>query len=128
MGVFSTYNDIKYGNQRISENFLKKMGFKKSNQWGAPFRWGPGTVFWEKVLILEDENCLLPHSATVWYFPGTFTGYVTPFAGESANKVVAIINGNSSTADDYNGDALCKNDIQFVLDLMNQTLKKYNEL
>ena len=128
MGIFNSYNDHKHGNQRISANYLKKLGFKKSNQWGAPVYWGINTEFWEKIIIQENEYGLYPHSATIWYFPETFTGYVTAFAGEGANKVIAMVNGTLSTTNDYSGSALCKNDIQFAIDLMNQKLIEYNKL
>jgi hypothetical protein len=127
MGVFTTYNNVKRGNQRISERYLKKMGFSKCSNWGSPFHWGPGTVFWEKYIIQEKDGELQNYSATLWYFPETFTGYVTSFGNKAANKIVAMINGNTK-ADDYNGDALCKNDIQFAIDKMTHTLNKYNSL
>ena len=127
MGVFDTYNSVRYGKQRISENYLKKMGFKKCCDWGAPHRWGPGTVFWEKYIIQEKDGVLQNYTATLWYFPETFTGYVSSFGNKSANKIIAMINGNTKN-DDYNGDALCKNDIQFTIDKMTHVLNKYNRL
>ena len=127
MGVFSTYNSIKRGNQKISENYLRKMGFKKFKNWGSPSHWGPGSVFWEKIVIIEDDRGQIPYSATIWYFPSTFTGYVTDFGTKGidpANKVMCSFN-SSNSAGDYSGNALCKNDIQFAVDLTTQNLKKY---
>lgn len=126
MGVFSTYNSIKQGNQKISENYLRKMGFKKYKNWGSPSRWGEGSVFWEKIVTIEDDCTQIHHSATVWYFPHTFTGYVTDFGIKGidpANRVMCML--VNSSLGDYSGSALCKNDIQFAVDLTIQNLKKY---
>ena len=102
------------------------MGFKKNIQWGAPFRWGPGSMFWEKIITQEENGVLCPYGATVWYFPPTFTGYVTAFGDKSANKILAMVNASSSNGKDYYGEALCKNDVQFAIDKINQVLKEYN--
>ena len=129
MSIFSVQNQVKRGNQRISETFLKKLGFKKSNQWGAPFSWGPGTVFWEKFVTQYDEDGhQLAHAADIIYFPSTFTGYVTGFGEDASNKIMCWLEGTTYSGDDYKGSALCKNDIQFVLDYANHKLNKYNYL
>ena len=128
MGVFDTYNSVRYGKQRISENYLKKMGFKKCCDWGAPHRWGPDTVFWEKIIVQEKDGVLCNNSATLWYFPDTFTGYVTQYGFKSSNKILGMINGIGTNKDDHYGDAVCKNDIQFTIDKMTHALNKYNHL
>ena len=127
MGIFDTYSNAKYGRQRISERFLRKMGFKKHDNWGSPGRWNhPGSVFWEKPVIEEDElykRCV----ATIWYFPPEFTGYVTHFGlkGEPSHDKVLVL---MDYGDDYMGDALCKNDIQYTIDLVNEKINDIYKL
>jgi hypothetical protein len=129
MSIFGVQNQVKRGNQRISERYLRKMGFKKSMQWGNPHHWGPGTVYWEKFVTQYDENGhQLEHEADIIYFPSTFTGYVTDFGEGASNKILCMIEGTTYSGDDYHGSALCKNDIQFVLDYANHKLNKYNHL
>lgn len=123
MSIFDAQNQVKHGNQKISENFLKKMGFKKSNQWGVPYSWGPDTVFWEKIINVEGGYT----DASLIYFPSTFKGYVTDFNSkgkEPSNKLLAQIN-TDDTRYDFNGEANCKNDLYFGIDKITYNLKKY---
>lgn len=124
MGIFSIQNQIKRGNQRISENFLKKMGFKKSNQWGAPSKWGKDSEFWEKIIKVEEGYT----DASLIYFPPTFRAWVTPFelnGQTAANKMIGEINSTSTETYDFTGDALCKMDIYYGIDKITENLKTY---
>ena len=124
MGIFSAQNQIKRGNQRISENFLKKMGFKKSNQWGSPSKWGKDSEFWEKIIKVDEGYT----DASLIYFPPTFCAWVTPFnmkGQTSANKMIGEINCTSTEKYDFTGDALCKMDIYYGIDRITENLKKY---
>lgn len=129
MGIFDTEKQIKRGHQRISENYLKKMGFRKNKQWGAPWKWGKETEHWEKYFV--DETGSL--TAEMIYFPPTFEGYVTQFNmyGKSpASKYVVDIPKNpDGRIDRYDleGDANCKFDIQIALDAVKYTLDKINK-
>lgn len=122
MGVFDTYNSVRGGNQKISERFLRKMGFKKSKQWGAPSKWGEDSEFWEKIIIVERG------SASLIYFPPTFCAWVTQFnmnGQTSANKMIGEINNTLTEAYDFTGDALCKMDIYYGIDKITENLKTY---
>ena len=124
MGVFDTCSQIKSGKQRISVNFLKQMGFKKSNQWGAPSKWGRDSEFWEKIITVEEGHT----DASLIYFPPTFCAWVTPFnmnGQTSANKMIGEINCTSTEIYDFTGDALCKMDIYYGIDRITENLKKY---
>lgn len=126
MGVFDTYNSARYGKQRISENFLKKMGFKKKkfNQWGAPSKWGKNSEFWEKIITVEEGHT----NASLIYFPSTFRAWVAPFnmnGQTSANKMIGEINSTSTETYDFTGDALCKMDIYYGIDKITENLKTY---
>ena len=124
MGIFDTHNYTRQGNQRISVNFLKKMGFKKSNQWGGPMHWGPETEFWEKIIKVKEGYT----DASLIYFPPTFKAYVTPFNSKGispSNKMIGEINSISSEEYDFTGEALCKMDILFGIDKITENLKKY---
>ena len=124
MSIFGVQNQIKRGNQRISETFLKKLGFKKSNQWGNPHHWGPGTEFWEKIIEVDGFT----NTAALIYFPSTFCAWVTPFnlnGQTSANKMMGEINDTSATTYDFTGDALCKMDIYYGIDKITENLKTY---
>ena len=124
MGVFNTYDNVQRGNQKISERFLKQMGFKKSNQWGAPYKWGSETVFWEKIIKVEEGYT----DASLIYFPPTFRAWVTPFNSKGlspSNKMIGEINSTSTETYDFTGEALCKMDIQFGIDKITRNLKKY---
>ena len=124
MGIFDTYSQIKSGKQRISVNFLKKMGFTKSNQWGTPYKWGPETEFWEKIIKVKEGYT----DASLIYFPPTFRGYVTPFNSNGlspANKIIGEINSYATGSYDFTGEALCKMDIYYGIDRITENLKKY---
>jgi hypothetical protein len=124
MGVFSTYDNVRGGNQKISERFLKQMGFEKSNQWGAPSKWGKDSEFWEKIITVKEGYT----DASLIYFPPTFRAWVTPFDmnGQTpANKMIGEINSTSTEIYDFTGDALCKMDIYYGIDKITENLKTY---
>ena len=120
MGLFDTCNDIKHSNQRISENYLRKLGFKKTCKWGNPKYWSKDTEFWILEIMDEDDMVVL---ADVWYFPHTFKGYVTPFRFDAANKILAIPNNNHNK--DFTCLALCKGDIQYAIERINQIVNEF---
>ena len=126
MGIFETYSRVKKGKQRISENFLKKCGFKKCQNWGSPSHWGPGSVFWEKIIFdgtSLDES--LWKSAVLYYFPDSFTGYVTPYCTngiEPKNHVLGWVNQDDGL-EDVTGCANCKMDILYYIDKLNKQLE-----
>ena len=129
MGIFSVQNQIKRGDTPISEYFLKKQGFKKRKNWGAPSHWGRGAIFWEKIIAKYESGDPLPMGfVTIWYFPPTFTGYVSSFHGKSPNKILCLTTGDIPFNTEYSGDALCKNDIYFAIDRINYMLNNYNNL
>ncbi len=124
MGLFDTYSTVRRGNQKISERFLKQMGFKKSNQWGAPYKWGCDSEFWEKIIKVEEGYT----DASLIYFPPTFCAWVTPFNSNGqtpANKMIGEINCTSTETYDFTGDALCKMDIYYGIDKITENLKAY---
>jgi len=123
MGIFNTYEQIKSGKQRISENFLKEMGFEKSKQWGAPWKWDTDTEFWEKIIHVDD--CYT--DASIYYFPDTFDGYVTPFSMRGVkpkNHFLGWVNSDSSNKE-WTGNANNKMDIMVVIDEIKQYIEKY---
>ena len=132
MGIFDTYRQVKSGNQRISENFLRKQGFKKYNDWGSPKHWGEkGSEYWEKFIYLtspRNENIITPiYSATLCYFPPGFERYVTNFniKGISPeNHFFGWINDSSRCFEDISGEANCKMDIFYAIDRLTEELKK----
>lgn len=124
MGIFGTYDNVRRGNQKISERFLRKMGFKKSNQWGSPSKWGSDSEFWEKIINVEEGHT----DASLIYFPPTFRAWVTPFNSKGlspSNKMIGEINSTSTETYDFTGDALCKMDIYYGIDRITENLKKY---
>ena len=124
MGVFSTYDNVRGGNQKISERFLKKMGFKKSNQWGAPWNWGRDSEFWELIIAIDGRTT----TASLIYFPPTFKAYVTPFnlnRLSPANKIIGEINNTSTETYDFTGEAFYKMDIVAAIDKLTENLKIY---
>ena len=124
MGVFNTYGAVRGGNQKITENFLKKMGFKKSNQWGAPSTWGPNSEYWELTIMLDGFASI----AELIYFPPTFNAWVTSFNSNGmtpANKILAMISPDMSSKYDFTASALCKMDIYYGIDRITENLKTY---
>lgn len=130
MGIFDTYRQVKSGNQRISENFLRKQGFKKYNNWGSPKHWGEkGSEFWEKFICLPlsrdfRENI---YSATLYYFPSGFERYVTDFdikGIKPENHFLGWINDCSRFTKEISGEANCKMDILYAIDRLTEELKK----
>ena len=125
MGVFDTYNQIKSGKQRISENFLKKMGFEKQ-QWGAPRKWNTNTEFWAKSIYVNNYFPDYIPEAVIYYFPDTFEGYVTPFSMRGVkpkNHFLGWINSTFSNKE-WKGDANNKMDIMIVIDEIKQYIEK----
>ena len=113
MGVFNTYSDSEHYNRPISERFLRKVGFSKSNQWGAPSQWGKDTTFWEMYVMDKSGFRVI---GNIIYFPDTFRGYTNIFGGKSNNKLLY-----SKGPHNYEGaNANCEMDIQFVIDFIEQ--------
>ena len=127
MGLFDTYSTVRRGNQKITPNFLKKLGFKKCH-WGSPQHWNnPRSEFWEKILVVDkNDEEFYNHSATLFYFPPEFDGYVTGYSlmGISPNnKLIGWV--NSGDDEDLRGNALCKMDIYWAIDaLTNRIIKE----
>lgn len=121
MGIFNTYSDVKCGDQKITPNFLKKMGFKKLQNWGSPQNWNkPENVFWEKLLyVRKNDKEFYNHGATLLYFPPEFDGYVTGYNMQGVppkNKLMGWL--NSASSEDLKGDAYCKMDIYCAIDAL----------
>ncbi len=120
MGLFNTYSTVKRGNQKITPNFLKKLGFKKYKNWGRPSHWNsPGREFWAKILVIENDEEFYNHGATLYYFPPEFDGYVSEYSSigvSPKNKLIGWV--NSGSGEDLKGDALCKMDIYWAIDVL----------
>jgi len=129
MGLFDTYSTVKRGNQKITPNFLKKLGFKKCKNWGSPSHWNkPGSEFWEKYLTVSgwDDECS-DIVATIWYFPETFTGYVTPYNIEGIDPACGLYCQSYRSDDDFEmkSHAHCKMDILYTIDLVSEKYKQH---
>ncbi len=129
MGLFDTYSTVKRGNQKITPNFLKSMGFHK-DYWGSPHEdWKkPCSVFWEKYLTVsgwDDEESLIV--ATIWYFPETFTGYVTPYNMQGIDPLCGLYCQSYRDDNDFEirSYAHCKMDILYAIDLVSEKYKQY---
>lgn len=131
MGIFDTTGYVRHGSQKISERFLKKMGFHK-DYWGSPHEnyKKPCSLFWEKYIFDEEdlkewgeENASIV--ATIWYFPETFTGYVTPYNMYGKNPAHGTFCQTNN--DDPFEKCLyshCKMDIIYVIDFMKQYINE----
>ena len=131
MGLFDTYSTVKRGNQKITSNFLKHLGFKKYKDWGSPSNWNkPESEFWEKILVVQKNNGEFYHcGATLLYFPPEFDGYVSGYniRGVSPkNKILGFI--NNGRGDDLKGDACCKMDIHWAIDALTNMIIDYEEI
>lgn len=134
MGIFSTSNHVRRGSQKITERFLKQMGFHK-DYWGSPHEnyKKPGSEFWEKYIfdeeslaeVSEDDAMIV---ATIWYFPENFTGYVTSYNMSGCNPATGTFcqfHGDDSGWS-YRGYSKCKMDIIYALDMTLEEVKQRN--
>lgn len=133
MGIFKTYNYTR-GNQKISARFLKNMGFHQA-RWGSPMHHDKGSIMWEKTIFETDIDETGRGDFTVaqlWYFPETFTGYVTSFNSNGKNPAGAITYlANSSAINFHLGVEKArypktKMDIICYIDEITEKIKHFN--
>jgi len=129
MSIFDTSIYKGRGSQKISDRFLRRMGFHKEH-WGSPHEnWKkPCSVFWEKYLTVdgwEDEESVIV--ATIWYFPETFTGYVTPYNMQGIDPAYGLFCQSYRDDDNFEmrSHAHCKMDILYAIDLVSENFKQY---
>lgn len=122
MGIFNTFEHIRSGNQKITKKFLKELGFEKI-YWGSVSCQGKKDFeCYEKYIEADDAI----HSATLYYFPTGFKGYVTDYNSKGidpCNKVMGWPNIDDS--DEIHLNANCKFDILFSIDKLKQKINKY---
>ena len=131
MGLFNTYSTVKHGNQKITPNFLKHLGFKKYKNWGSPSNWNnPESEFWEKILVVRKNNGeIYHHVATLLYFPPEFDGYVPEYNTRGVspkNKIIGFV--DNGHGEDLTGDACCKMDIHLAIDALTNMIIDYEEI
>lgn len=97
MGIFDVRNRV--SDRKITENFLKRKGFKK-HRWGSlRDRQNQSNSFYER-FIMDEWGAII---VDIMYFPEGFTGYINfhKFRGIPKNTLVMAYNNSSVFNDDF---------------------------
>lgn len=124
MGLFDQVDLIKTGGRKITKHFLTTHGWKEI-KWGSPSTWKRepiGCKCWEKIVGLDEEYV----DGVLYYFPETFTGYVTTWGFNSQNKCLGWLNGMNSTWD-LHSNASRHIDLIEAENIIKQKIKEYYE-
>ena len=126
MGLFDTTKQFSTSTQKsVTEYFLRKHGFKKIH-WGSPFfqnKEPRGSMCWEK-LIFDDEDTFV--EGNLFYFPKTFTGYVTDYGYKAEGNCLGWLNTTGSNWE-LRCPATTQYDLLEAINMINLKIKEYYE-
>ena len=126
MSIFNTYEDITE-NRPIDEKFLRDNGFEEIG-WGSPSvqkRDPVGSTCWQKYIEAHSDKWSILQSAILYYFPDTFTGYVSSFGFDSKNKCIGWLNYTVSNWE-HQSDIKSRLDLLTAVDVIVNKLKEYD--